>query len=373
MNRQGDIEDERKLNIPLRVYDRRPAEAPVDYFVDARDLDNEYVKVTVFEDGGADIEPGRWYHFVNARGNIHSPDVPIGIEVQPYTEVRGLDGRPDDAGPAVGHTPPDPRDDGDEPTDADTGREERAGDVRSADEVLPFGDRRHLDGNTGSSNGFAPSPLTTALISGLVTAAAVTGSLFAGALGPLTAGALILVATLLATASSYFGLQKRYLKLKGEYQEQLLDVVFASLENAYEAAVPDAPTVRANVMLAADGMLDDGEIRIRFVSGEYGDDELEQSYSGKQGCWAHAYAEGELEWYDAETRHYAEGEMTAGQKRITEHIQSALSVPIRHENGDVVGVLTVDSTAPVDRTRFDDPEVQRIVARYARTLPDVVR
>lgn len=373
MNTEGDIVDGVKLDIPLRPYKIREARDPVAYFVDARDLDGEYVRVAVFEDGGQDIETGHWYRFVNAKGSIYSSDTPKSIEVQPYTEILPLDGRPDpgDIDGSDSGSESEPESESDSDSGDDPGR-------RGVDEEVtvasPFEGRPRVE--VPGSGALLPelSPLTVAAISGMVTAIAIVGSLFAGDLGPAAAAGIVVVAALLATLSSYFGLKDRYVRARGEYRERLIDVVFDSLATHYRESVPDAPPIRANVMRPRSGRPGDDELRIAYVSTAYGDDELEQTYEPSQGCWGRAYASGEPEWYDEDTHHYADGDLTGRQRRITEDVQSALSVPIRHEeNGAVVGVLTVDSPEPVERTRFDDPAMQALVAEYAVALTDVVR
>lgn len=365
MNTEGDILDGTKLDIPLRPYKIRGARDPVDYFVDARDLEGEYVKVAVFEDGGQDIDTGHWYRFVDAKGSIYSQDDPKSIEVQPYTEILPLDGRPD----------PDDVDGSDSDSDSDSGDGSDPSGVDDEVHVAsPFEGRPRVE--APGSGALLPelSPLTVAAISGTVTAIAIVGSLFAGDLGPFAAAGIVVVAALLATLSSYFGLKDRYVRARGEYRERLLDVVFDSLATHYRESVPGAPPIRVNVMRPRSGRPGDDELRIAYVSTPYGDDELEQTYEPSQGCWGRAYDSGDPEWYDEDTHHYADGDLTGRQRRITEDVQSALSVPIRHEeNGGVVGVLTIDSPEPVERTRFDDPAVQELVAEYAVALTDVVR
>lgn len=61
--------------------------------------------------------------------------------------------------------------------------------------------------------------------------------------------------------------------------------------------------------------------------------------------------------------------MTATQRRVTDHVTSALSVPIYRPGAvgeDVIGILTLDSPDSVELTNFNEREAHRfLMTNYA--------
>lgn len=95
------------------------------------------------------------------------------------------------------------------------------------------------------------------------------------------------------------------------------------------------------------------------------------SYHPGEGTAGVAFREEKIAQYDSETRNYVEREMTVEQLVATEHVSSAVSIPIfphGDPNRKPIGVLNLDSTENVERTKFYTESARTVLLKYASAV-----
>lgn len=137
------------------------------------------------------------------------------------------------------------------------------------------------------------------------------------------------------------------------------------------------PSVRINVMLPTSRWKVWRYLRIYYTAmlpgaAAYTNEERVMHWRKDQGLGGWAWKNGQAGLFDAARPGFgsAANSLTDAQKEIVGRLKSVYSAPI-WMNGEVVGVLNLDSDAGLDETRFDDPRVQQIVKNFADNLSAV--
>ena len=116
--------------------------------------------------------------------------------------------------------------------------------------------------------------------------------------------------------------------------------------------------LRANLML----LQPNGNLRMVYTSGDYSLMEKQLEWKEGIGCCGMAWARKEPTVTDAEDTE----RLPPSHKRVVQHVQSVLSVPLRRRTtGEWIGVLNVDALKPLEQSCLDEPEVRDVVVRYA--------
>lgn len=201
--------------------------------------------------------------------------------------------------------------------------------------------------------------------------------------------AVLVVGLVISGCAYYLQKQRKIIEVRDETVEELLeDFLLPNLISRCETQIEDPPELRANVMLFKRRHIwpfGSGRfmwpwkksLKVDFACGdygEYGEDRL--IWAIGEGVCGTAIEYNRECWSDIEDVDVTDWRMTERQIKDTEHLGSVISVPIyspKHkEKNDPIGVLNVDSTAELEKTRFDDEEVKEIIlnhANYIGTLP----
>lgn len=206
-------------------------------------------------------------------------------------------------------------------------------------------------------------------------------SLFSLPVGFYARVAAVGVGTVAQFVVSYVSLYRPYSELRRDHRAQLIAVVFEGLRREYEELTGRDAGVRINVMTVerrfGQGLLPrrTSGLEIAFHTDGYDPEELEQRYAPGEGCWGRAYVENNPTYYDERRQSLGERQMSATQRRVTEDVKSALSVPVYRPgetDDEIVAVLNLDSSRHVERTNFNEKAVQRLVMRRATLVGHVL-
>jgi hypothetical protein len=180
-------------------------------------------------------------------------------------------------------------------------------------------------------------------------------------------GIVILFVTLVLSFLVYYvQIYQPAVALRQAEVEKILTLVFRDMEEEYRTVVPGDYTLRVNVMrLRRRFIVGPRRLRIEYFRGSFSDAELELEFLMDTGCCGTAVAENSTVWFDARENHEPYKGMSAIQRQVTSSLKSILSVPI-YRPGDTegkhpIGVIGLDSTHHVNETRFNDPNVQKVV------------
>jgi hypothetical protein len=157
------------------------------------------------------------------------------------------------------------------------------------------------------------------------------------------------------------------------FLEQLLKEYYAILVTKLGADVAK-PIVRANVMLpVVDRLRMRKRLQICYKACpdgvQYKYDEIDLYWSRKNGVVGWVWSRGQAQDYSA-TRGDANDvaqSLSESQKKAASHLKSVFSVPIL-QNGQSLGVLTLDGQEDLDRTLFNCTEVRNHLNSYAARL-----
>jgi hypothetical protein len=136
------------------------------------------------------------------------------------------------------------------------------------------------------------------------------------------------------------------------------------------------PSVRVNVMLPTSWFKLRQFLRIHYTATlpgfSYRNEELVLRWHRGQGVCGWAWKHGMPGLYDALRPGYdtAARKRSAEQARVAESLKSMVCEPIWYD-GEIVGMLNLDSDAHLAETRFDDPRVREMVKAYADNLASV--
>jgi hypothetical protein len=111
---------------------------------------------------------------------------------------------------------------------------------------------------------------------------------------------------------------------------------------------------------------------IKFVEPSYSSDEAAELWKRGQGACGAAWEKGDLTVYDTFNSKYQSPKesLSKHQKEITQDINSILSIPL-WLHGKVIGVLNIDSAKNITETKFDDPEVYKMLDDYVDSLAKI--
>lgn len=319
----------------------------VEYFADCHDRSGGLVKLTIFSDNlpETDIREGGWYEFTDVEGEYWDDGTP-GVKFHRNSDVQVI------REPASGAVDP------------------------VAVDQTPVIDRIVVD------DGPTKKPLPDRLprwgrfaFSAILTIVAVAASLFGPFLNSIGRVAVLVGVTCVILGGMYVSQYRPSERIRQRRQREHVELLLEFLQEDYRRVVDDPPPVRLNVMQAEGGRLvGTPTLRLFAHVGEYSPNEQDLAFDPGQGAAGEALQTGEIEVYDERRRHQTEKDMTPKQREITDGVKSAVSVPVRssESTGNVVGVLTLDSETPLDETRFDDEDVQRLAEEYARLVSDVI-
>lgn len=136
------------------------------------------------------------------------------------------------------------------------------------------------------------------------------------------------------------------------------------------------PSVRVNVMLPTSWFKLRQFLRIHYTATlpgfAYRDEERVLRWYRGQGVCGWAWQQGLPALYDAMRPGFdaSAKRRTAEQARVVESLKSMICEPIWFD-GEIVGMLNLDSDAHLAETRFDDPRVREMVKAYADNLASV--
>jgi hypothetical protein len=189
---------------------------------------------------------------------------------------------------------------------------------------------------------------------------------------------------ILATLGIVFLLQQAALTRvkpasRGEVNERraVIDTYLESLLADYlsllnQSNPPTLPQVRVNLMLPTRSWL----FRWRLVMAyhqvldggtQYPNDELELAFKKGEGACGRAWKTRNIVGFDR-TRDGPNASIVHKKKqKPLLNVQSVLSVPVLRKER-VVGVLSMDSNAPISTTRFDSKGVAKLAQSYANDL-----
>lgn len=194
-------------------------------------------------------------------------------------------------------------------------------------------------------------------------------------------------ASVLAVALSFaFGAAVTYvtsyqplIRLERRHRSRLVDIVLRHLVIVYRDQIADCE-VRANVMLADrskrwPSISSPTVLSIAYSTGEYSEWEESIGYRTGEGTVGVAFHERDIAIYDSNIRNRYERRMTVEQRVATDHVESAISVPI-FPQGDPsrkpMGVLTFDSIEHVGKTKFNNEASRTLLVKYATALGTVL-
>lgn len=90
------------------------------------------------------------------------------------------------------------------------------------------------------------------------------------------------------------------------------------------------------------------------------------------GCAGHSFRSGNIETFDFSVMNHAALGIDPKKTPVWAELRSIISYPIKQEDGKVVGVLSIDSSEPMDATGFRDPALHIAIGLYAElALPFV--
>lgn len=159
--------------------------------------------------------------------------------------------------------------------------------------------------------------------------------------------------------------------------ESYLSRFRTSYNNELASLLPGQPPppVRLNIMLPtrrARGLLG-SYLKIYYYScppeDNYTDDERSLKWKSKSGTCGYTWKCGDISIFDSVEHglQLSAARLQKAQAKVVGEINSALSVPIWHDN-KVVGVFSLDSKRNVAETCFHHAAVYVLAARFARTL-----
>lgn len=173
---------------------------------------------------------------------------------------------------------------------------------------------------------------------------------------------------------SYVSLYRPASELRADIRQELLQILLDELRRDYRNSLADGAELRANVMVLekrfSEGLVPHREerFRIAYHSGDYAMAELDRRYAPGEGCWGQVYTRGNPTYYDEQQNPHTAREMTATQRRVTDHVTSAVSVPVYRPGGvdeKMIGILNLDSPDSIDLTNFNEGDAHRFLMNYA--------
>lgn len=173
---------------------------------------------------------------------------------------------------------------------------------------------------------------------------------------------------------AFVSLYRPVSKLRTDVRTELMQILLDELRRDYGNAFAEDATLRANVMILEKRFSESlfprrrEQFRIEYHSGDYEREELDQRYAPGEGCWGQAYAKNNPTYYDERQNPHHARQMTATQQRVTDHVTSAVSVPIYRPGAvgeEIIGVLNLDSPDSIDLTNFNAGDAHRLIMRYA--------
>lgn len=173
---------------------------------------------------------------------------------------------------------------------------------------------------------------------------------------------------------SYVSLYRPVSELRTDIRQELMQILLDELRRDYRNSFATDAELRANVMMLnkrfSEGLLPHRQehFQIEYHSGDYAMSELDRRYSPGEGCWGQAYTRENPTYYDEQQNPHPAREMTATQRRVTDHVTSAVSVPIYRPGAvgeEVIGILNLDSPDSIDLTNFNEGDAHRFLMNYA--------
>lgn len=225
-------------------------------------------------------------------------------------------------------------------------------------------------------------PYAAVLLNGVITAVAVSASLFTTSFGTQTSIAIVVLSFFAPVIATYVLQYTPYIRLKNDTKSDLVSFALEDLLRKYDSQVADADCeLRANVMIAekrfSTGLLPTREsyLTMKYDAGNYPDAEREQEYVVGEGCAGTCFAENDPTYYPSDCGAQIEESLSATKREITEEIDSILSVPIYSNNNterEPIGVLNIDSPQPLSDTGFDKEVAQTLAMRHASVVGDII-
>lgn len=178
----------------------------------------------------------------------------------------------------------------------------------------------------------------------------------------------ITLVILLSSLVFFVQFKRPAMDAEDEYRVQLMSILFNVIVERYRHENPDDYDLRINVMQVRRNLIGMPHfLKIDYSTNDYRAVELDQKYEIGTACCGWAFEENAQTIFDKDTIQEALRGMTDAQREATAHVHSILSTPI-YRNGrldDPIGVLSLDSMAPIAKTKFDDNTLQDLVAEHA--------
>lgn len=217
-------------------------------------------------------------------------------------------------------------------------------------------------------------PWFAVLLSGLSTALSVAASLFVSRFGATASVVAVGLSFAFGAIVTYATSYQPLIRSKRRSLSLLVEITLNRLVIVYRNEIADC-RLRANVMV-----IDQDEcwlpvsratLSIEHTTEGYSEWERSLEYHPGEGTAGVAFREEKIAQYDSETRNYIEREMTVEQLVATEHVSSAVSIPIfphGDPNRKPIGVLNPDSTESVENTKFYAESARIVLLKYASAV-----
>lgn len=214
-------------------------------------------------------------------------------------------------------------------------------------------------------------PLWILLISVLLYSIALGASLYGNEIDPKLKLSLMIIGSVLPIILNYWQLYLPLINIKTRQRNHLVENLLYALIMKYREVENGAINIRVNVMLVNSKFSSRRRKYLEFsVSyGSYSDAELEQEYNSGVGCSGTALQENNVVVFDSVDVRKPYRSLSATQRLVTEHIKSIVSVPFYRASDSArlspIGMVNVDSSDPIQKTRFDDDNLQALIIQFA--------
>ena len=125
----------------------------------------------------------------------------------------------------------------------------------------------------------------------------------------------------------------------------------------------EAPTIRINIMLPTYGFFRNFKYqKIYYYYGGkliYNPAELELEWKAGIGCSGDAWSKQSVALFDSQNpdMQRPRESLTDSHNNVIGHVKSVVSIPITDVKNEIIGILNIDSTYNIDKTKFDYEDI----------------
>ncbi len=132
------------------------------------------------------------------------------------------------------------------------------------------------------------------------------------------------------------------------------------------------PNIRANIMIFERGLFRKGKLRIKYAYNMLGMPDRYLELLPNQGCAGVAFTKGTI--HSVDLTKYSHGDYRVPSDKVWKEMKSIISFPIRRVTNkrEVIGVLNIDSSLPMDKVGFLSKNVRLILGGYAEILGELL-